>query len=111
MDKSCETLVSIFCRRVELDGARTAICVRQGEDFKPRSWNDLARDVRCMAAVLRRLGVQPGERVVQVSENRYEWIVCDLAVHLARGVHVAVHCTLAGPQIAYQIADSGSKLA
>ena len=71
----------------------------------------MAHDVRRAALVLVRLGVEPGDRVVQVSENRYEWIVVDLAVHLARGVHVAVHAALSGPQIAYQILDSGARVA
>lgn len=111
MDPTRETLVSIFCRRVAADGERVAMRVRRGNEFVPLSWNELADDVRRMAATLRELGVRPGDRVAQVSENRYEWIVCDLAVHLVRGVHVAVHSTLAGPQIANQIAHCGAKLA
>jgi long-chain acyl-CoA synthetase len=55
--------------------------------------------------------VAPGDRVVQVSENRYEWIVLDLAIHLAQAVHVAIHSTLSGAQMAYQIRDSGAQLA
>ena len=69
------------------------------------TWNQIADDARRMAAALVRLGVKPGDRVIQVSENRYEWIVLDLAIHLARGIHVAVHSTLTGPQIAYQIIE------
>jgi long-chain acyl-CoA synthetase len=34
-----------------------------------------------------------------------------LAVHALGGIHVAVHCSLSGPQIAYQIRDSGAQLA
>ena len=71
------------------------------------AWNELAQEVGRLAAGLRRAGVQPGDRVAQVSENRYEWILVDLAVHLARGVHVAIHASLSGPQIAHQISDSG----
>ncbi len=48
--------------------------------------------------------------MAQVSENRYEWILVDLAVHLARGVHVAIHASLSGQQIAHQIADSGARI-
>ncbi len=62
------------------------------------------------AAVLVEMGVKPGDRVIQVSENRYEWIVFDVAVHMAHAIHVAVHSTLTGPQIAFQIEDSGAKL-
>ena len=43
-------------------------------------------------------------------ENRYEWIVVDIAIQIARATDVAVHSTLTGPQIAYQINDSGAKI-
>lgn len=73
-----------------------------------RTWAEVARDVQSVAAMLRAMGVQPGERVAQVSENRYEWILVDLALHQLGAVHVPIHVTLSGEQIAEQIAASGS---
>jgi long-chain acyl-CoA synthetase len=105
-----DTIVSMFCRRVAQDGDKPGLLVKRGEKFEGITWAELAADARRFAAALARLGVKPGDRVIQVSENRYEWIVLDLAIHLARGIHVAVHSTLTGPQIAYQINDSGAKL-
>lgn len=105
-----ETLVSLFSHRVGQDRATAALQVKRAGKFESITWNQLAADVYRVAAGLRQRGVQPGDRVVQVAENRYEWIVTDLAVHFARGVHVAVHASLTGPQIAYQIADSGARL-
>ncbi len=109
-DKLHDNLVAMFHRRVEQDGDKTAIHFRQGETFTSVTWNHLARDARRTAAVLVGLGVKPGDRVIQVSENRYEWVVFDIAVHMAHAIHVAVHSTLTGPQIAFQIRDSGAKL-
>ena len=63
-----------------------------------------------MAARLQAAGLRGGDRLLLVSENRYQWIICDLAVHLCSGVHVAVHNSLAGPQIAEQLRDSGARL-
>jgi long-chain acyl-CoA synthetase len=106
------TLVKLFCDCVARGGDRKALHLpaENGAAFHTLSWNELAGEVRRLAAGLRRAGVKPGDRVVQVSENRYEWILVDLAVHLARGVHVAIHASLSGPQIAWQITDSGAKL-
>jgi long-chain acyl-CoA synthetase len=59
--------------------------------------------VRRVAAGLRTLGVNPGDRVVQFSENSYEWIVADLAIQMARAIHVPVHAPLAGEQVHEQI--------
>jgi long-chain acyl-CoA synthetase len=105
------TLVNFFCDAVARGGSKPAlhIPVGDGADFQSLSWTDLGQEVRRLAAGLRRAGVQPGDRVVQVSENRYEWILVDLAVHMACAVHVAVHATLSARQIAYQIVDSQAR--
>ena len=105
------TLVKLFSDCVERGGDRTALHLPTKEGgFHSLNWKQLSHEVRRLAAGLRRAGVRPGDRVAQVSENRYEWILVDLAVHLARGVHVALHASLSGQQIAWQIADSGAKL-
>jgi long-chain acyl-CoA synthetase len=75
-----------------------------------RTWREIWSDAQSLAAVLRTAGVQPGDRVAQVSENRYEWIVTDLAVHLVGAVHLPIHVTLSGEQISEQIAASGARL-
>lgn len=81
--------------------------IRDGE-VAWRTWEEIVQDVRSVAAMLRALGVQPGDRAAQVSENRYEWILVDLALHQLGAVHVPIHVTLSGEQIAEQIAASGS---
>ncbi|HVC97416.1 MAG TPA: AMP-dependent synthetase/ligase [Pirellulales bacterium] len=107
---ACTTIVSLLASRVAADAKRPAISFRRDGAWQTRTWSELADDVRRTAAVLVGLGVTPGDRVAQVSPNRYEWIVADLAIQLARAVHVPVHATLAGPQIAYQIIDSGARI-
>ncbi len=109
-DVNTDTIPAMFARRVAADGDKPALHFRKDGNFTSLSWNELASQARRMAAALVKLGVKPGDRVVQASENRYEWIVLDLAVHMARAIHVAVHSTLTGPQIAWQISNCGAKL-
>jgi long-chain acyl-CoA synthetase len=106
-----ETIVAAFRDRVETDPSRVALHKRRGDAWVSQTWAELARDVYGTAAALTRAGVEPGDRVILVAPNRYEWIVCDLAIQFARAVHVPVHNALAGPQITYQIRDSGAKVA
>jgi long-chain acyl-CoA synthetase len=105
-----DTIVSMFRRRVDADGSKPALHYRKDGKFTALTWNEVAAQAHKWAAALVKLGVKPGDRVVQASENRYEWIILDLAIHMARGIHVAVHATLTGPQIAWQINNSGAKL-
>ncbi len=107
-----DTLVRLFCDCVAAHSPRTALFIpAEPGQFQAISWREFAGDVRQTAALLVRLGVKPGDRVVQVSDNRYEWILLDLAIHLVRGVHVAIHAVLSEPQIAFQIADCRARLA
>ena len=83
--------------------------IRDGE-LHWRTWHEVADDACRLAAEIQAAGIAPGDRVAHVSENRYEWIITDLAMHLAGAVHVPIHVTLSGEQIAEQIADCGARL-
>jgi long-chain acyl-CoA synthetase len=113
MSAAPTTLAHLFCQRVAQSGDRPALFLPTGDGAKLSSltWNEIGQEVRRLAAGLRKAGVERGDRVALVSENRYEWILVDLAVHLARAVHVAIHSTLSGSQIATQIVDAEPKLA
>ncbi len=105
-----QTLSALFWNRVAQSGDRVALHTLSDDRPRPATWNRLADDVRQLAAVLLSRGVGPGDRVVQISENRYEWIVADLAILTVRAVHVPVHAPLAAPQIAAQIQDAGARV-
>lgn len=75
-----------------------------------RTWSEIDADVQALAATLADLGIVAGDRVAQLAENRYEWIVADLAILSLGAVHVPLHTSLSIDQIAAQVADSGAKL-
>ncbi len=95
---------------MRLDGKKTALLVKRNGQYVRLTWNEFADDALRAAAALVALGVKHGDRVVQLSENRYEWIVMDLAIQLAQGVHVPVHAPLAGPQVVVQVVNSGARV-
>ncbi len=53
-------------------------------------------------------GVQRGDRVMILSDNRPEWHIADLAIVNLGAVDVPIYSTLTPPQIAYQANDSGA---
>lgn len=111
IDKWCnETIISLLVDRVRSSRERLALHYHNGSEYQALTWDQLAQRIAQTASALIESGVQPGDRVVQVSENRMEWIVCDLAIQLAQAIHVPVHSTLTGPQIAFQIIDSGARI-
>jgi long-chain acyl-CoA synthetase len=105
-----DTIVEILCRRIETDGERPALAVKQAGQFRWFTWNDLAADIAQSTAVLVELGVAPGDRVAHLSENRYEWVIADFAIQMAGAIHVPIHAPLTGQQIAWQVRHSGAKV-
>ncbi|MCA9220715.1 MAG: AMP-binding protein [Planctomycetales bacterium] len=104
------TIVAIYADRIADSADQVALWIHRDERFQSLSWGELHQDVVRWAAGLQAAGVAAGDRVLQLSENRYEWIVADLAIQLAGGVHVPVHAPLTGPQIGEQLAHSGARV-
>lgn len=102
------TLPQLFHERTSASADNVGVFVRREGRLVGMAWREFAEDVRSVAAGLIRIGVQPGDRVAQFSENRYEWLVVDLAIQLAQAIHVPLHAPLTGEQAAYQIDHSGA---
>jgi len=73
------------------------------------TYQDLAGRVRQVALGLRALGVERGDRVAILSENRPEWAIVDLATLAVGAVSVPVYPTLPASQVAHILSDSGAK--
>jgi long-chain acyl-CoA synthetase len=77
-------------------------------------WQSLTRaevfaEVRRVAAGLEEMGIEPGDRVGIMSENRPEWAIADFAVLGLGAADVPVYPTLPPNQIAYILNDAGAK--
>jgi len=102
---AAETLPAAFLRRVAESGRQPAIIFHDGKQYQHWNWLELGERAKRTAAVLQWAGCHPGDRIVQLSENRPEWIVADLAILIARCVHVPLHATLSAAQVQAQVRD------
>ena len=109
-DATPQTILAYLLAAVRRRGLEPALGVIRAGKIEWRTWRETMDDAGRLASQIRLAGVQPSDRVAQVSENRYEWVITDLALHLAGAVHVPIHVTLSGEQIGEQIAESGSRL-
>jgi long-chain acyl-CoA synthetase len=93
-----DTLIGIFLEAVAT--------LRRPDQFMRRTeagWESIASeralaDVEALALALRELGVGRGDRVVLLSETRYEWAVTDLAILGLGAVTVPIYPTLTAAQ-------------
>ena len=94
------------CRRL---GANTALRFKRWGRYQDLSWNDYRRQADGAAAGLIELGINPGDRVAILSENRYEWLIADHAILSAGAVNVPLHAPLTAVQAAYQLGHSDAR--
>lgn len=88
-----DNLVQMFFTRAREKGDAPFLWAKRGGKWVPTSWAEAARQVASLAAGLKALGLQPGGRVMLVSENRPEWCISDLAIMAAGGVTVPTYTT------------------
>ena len=99
------TLMSLFAARTEGFPDDCALRVKRSGSYEDVSWSELAERVYEVAAGLIASGVQPGDRVGLLSENRLEWIIADYAILAVRAVTVALHALSSASQVQTMLAD------
>ncbi|MEQ9308459.1 MAG: long-chain fatty acid--CoA ligase [Balneolaceae bacterium] len=78
--------------------------------YEPVYWDQVSDDVNSLAAYMVEQGIEHGDRVAILSENRYEWAVVDLAIQLLGAINVSLYTTLPPNQCEFILQDSDSKL-
>ncbi|HMO84400.1 MAG TPA: AMP-binding protein, partial [Lacipirellulaceae bacterium] len=102
------TIPELLSAQVAAQGDWPALGVIVDGQLAWHTWNDLAAALGPWRASLARLGVRPGDRVVQVGANSLGWVLADLAIQTLGAVHVPLHAALAPAQAAALIAHSGA---
>lgn len=91
--ESIPNLVSMFLSRAALRGDRPFLGYKDGSEWHTISWVETARRVAGLAKNLKAMGLNKGDRVMLVSENRPEWCIADLGIMAAGCVTVPTYIT------------------
>ena len=86
-------LVALFLSRADERGDTPMLWAKAGGTWVSISWTEAARRVCVIAGHLRAIGLETGDRVLLVSENRPEWCLADLAIMAAGCVTVPAYTT------------------
>jgi long-chain acyl-CoA synthetase len=93
MAKHWPNLVTMFFEQAAERGERPFLWRKEGGAWVSISWGEAARRVASFASALKAIGIEPGDRVVLVSENRPEWCLADLGIMAAGAVTVPTYTT------------------
>lgn len=102
-------LVTMFFTRAAEKGDAPFLWRKEGEAWRSISWAEAAHRVASLSAGLKATGLQRGDRVMLVSENRPEWCIADLAIMAAGGVTVPTYTTNTERDHAHIIENSGAR--
>lgn len=94
------TLIDLYRAKLESSRDKRALLAH---GFDGETWDDVAKQIDQVATFLIERGVQPGQFVATISENRWEWVALDLGILSAGAVHVPIHPTLAVEQMLAQL--------
>jgi long-chain acyl-CoA synthetase len=95
------TLPQRFAETVDARTDEVALRCKHGDEFREWTWSDYASQVARLAAALRDLGVQHGDRVVLMMRNRPEFHVADTAVLMLGATPVSIYNSSAPEQVQY----------
>jgi long-chain acyl-CoA synthetase len=104
-----ENLLKAFYAQAERLGDDVAI--RDEAREKELSWNELRDLVHRVAGGLAKLGLEKGDTVAIMLNNRWEFIPCDLAAVSLGAIPFSIYQTAAPEQIQYVVSDAKSKVA
>ncbi len=105
------TLTDLFFEAVDRFGGAAALQRFESEDsIVDISYDDALETVRRVSAGLATRGIQRGDRVAILSENRPEWALADYGCLCSGVIVVPIYPTLTAPQLAYILGDSEARL-
>src|ERR1700689_3547246 len=104
-------LATMFFDQETRLGERPFLWTKSGGTWQPLGWREVRDQVARLARGLRALGVERGDRIALIAENRPEWVIADLAILAAGGVTVPAYCTNTVEDHCHILTNSGARFA
>ncbi len=102
-------LVSMFLDRADVMGDVPFLTRKVDGEWVSQSWRETVAQVCLLSDALLKLGLDKGDRVLLVSENRPEWCIADLAIMGAGMVTVPAYTTNTVHDHQHVLENSGAR--
>ena len=109
--KTCPSLPAMFFAVAAQHAERPFLSAKHDGAYRSLSWRDTAERISALSRALRALGIQHGDRVALIAENRPEWFIADFAVMAAGAITVPAYTTNTVEDHRHILANSGAKAA
>jgi len=105
-----ETLSQLFLNTIKSYPKDDLLLFKKEGKYVPISTEEFADSVKYFSLGLRDLGLEAGDKLIILSENRPEWVISDIANLCLGGITVPIYTSLLPEQIKYIIDDSDAKI-
>jgi long-chain acyl-CoA synthetase len=102
-------LVTMFFTRAAEKGAAPFLWAKSKGQWQSISWRETAEKVARLSSAIKTMGLNKGDRVMLVSENRPEWLISDLAIMAAGCITVPTYTTNTERDHQHIMDDSGAR--
>lgn len=109
--KHWTNLAAMFFEQASNLGEKAFLWAKKNGRYQSINWHNAAEKTSAIAKGLLAQGIEAGDRVVLVSENRPEWLICDMAIMSIGGITVPAYITNTANDHHHILADSGAKAA
>jgi len=106
---TANNLVELFLKRADERSTRPFLGAKKDDAWQTITWGEAADKVCLLAQGLRDLGLNDGDRVCLVSENRPEWCIADLAIMAAGCITVPAYITNTERDHVHILDNSGAR--
>lgn len=91
--QALNSLGEMFFRQAKTYADQDFLWIKKDGVWTALSWFQVEARVSLLSRGLRKLGVQPGDRVVLAAENRPEWLIAELAIMSAGAITAPAYVT------------------
>ncbi|MFV1986704.1 MAG: AMP-binding protein [Gemmatimonadota bacterium] len=105
------TLPGLLLAHAAARGDEPALREKEHGIWQSITWAEYAERVRSFSLGLRRLGLEPGDRVAIIGDNRPEWLIAELATQAAGGLSMGVYQDAVAEEIRHVMTASEARIA
>ena len=105
-----KTISQLFLNTIKLYPKDDLMLYKKEGKYVSISTDEFTRRVKYFSLGLRDLGLDSGDKLIILSENRPEWVITDLANLCLGGITVPIYTSLVSEQIKYIIDNSDAKI-
>ncbi len=105
-----ETLGQLFINTIKSFPKDDLMLYKAAGSYVPISTDEVGRRVKAFSLGLKAMGLETGDKLIILSENRPDWVMTDFSNLCLGGITVPIYTTLVPEQIKYIIDNSDAKI-